>query len=199
MTYMLSKNRADTKAAYAAVAISMAELIHKIAENRDKQAFKELFINYAPRVKGLLIKQGADPETADELAQETLFTVWKKAHLFVQQKGNVATWIFTIARNLRIDRLRSETIWSAMDYEVVDQISEDPTQDDLLVEKQRRDVLKDVLENLPSEQYEIVYKSYIGGMSHTEIAESLDLPLGTVKSRMRLAYGKIREMLRGRL
>jgi RNA polymerase sigma-70 factor (ECF subfamily) len=87
---------------------SMADLLQRIAEKGDNQAFIELFQAYAPRVKAYMMRQGADAQTAEELAQETLLTVWRKAALYSQEKGSATTWIFTIARNLRIDRLRKE-------------------------------------------------------------------------------------------
>lgn len=178
---------------------NMAELLNRIAQNRDRQAFREIFTNYGPKVKGLLIRQGADPQTAEELAQETLLTVWKKAHLYANQKGSVATWIFTIARNLRIDRLRSETIWGNMDYEMVEQVCDDKLQDEQVEEGQRKNKLLTALKQISKDQYDVLSLSYLNGMSHSEIAEKLDLPLGTVKSRMRLAYGKIRELLKDEL
>ncbi|MEM7619348.1 MAG: sigma-70 family RNA polymerase sigma factor [Pseudomonadota bacterium] len=174
----------------------MAELLDKIAQHRDKEAFRELFVQYGPKVKGLLISQGTDVETAEELAQETLLTVWKKAHLFSSQKGSASTWIFTIARNLRIDRLRSEKIWGKMVYEIVDQASDEKKQDEIIEEQQRKKKLLDAMQHISEDQYAILELSYIKGLSHSEISEKLDLPLGTVKSRMRLAYGKIKERLK---
>ena len=182
---------------HPAIAIGMAELLDRIAQDRDKQAFKELFLSYAPKVKGLLIRQGADQQTAEELTQETMLTVWKKAHLFSNSQGSASTWIFTIARNLRIDRLRSEKIWSVMNYEILDQVSEAPSQDEHYIAEQRKMKLKTVLKQLPDEQYEIVNLSYLEGKSHSEISQTLNIPLGTVKSRMRLAYKRIKEMLEG--
>ena len=195
MEFNVSIQHVRTGINHTALSIGMAELLNRIAQKRDKNAFKELFLSYAPRVKGMFLKQGVDMETAEELTQETLLTVWRKAELYSSQHGSAATWIFTIARNLRIDRLRSEKIWAVMDYTEIDHVSEDKLQDEAFWETQRKDQLNIVLKELPKEQYDIVKLSYIEGKSHNEIAEQLDVPLGTVKSRIRLAYKKIKTML----
>lgn len=199
MVYALNVVKAEKKALRLLLVKDMAELLEKIAEHRDKQAFRELFVKFGPKVKGLLMSQGADVETAEELMQETLMTVWRKAHLFSSQKGSASTWIFTIARNLRIDRLRSEKIWGSMVYEVVDQASDDKGQDEVVHEQQRKLKLSDAMKKISKEQQEVLQLSYVKGLSHSEISEQLDLPLGTVKSRMRLAYGKIKELLKDEL
>ena len=90
---------------------TMADLLQRVAANGDVEAFKALFEAYAPRVKAYMLRQGADAATAEELAQETLLAVWRKAGLYSDEKGSATTWIFTIARNLRIDRLRREVAW----------------------------------------------------------------------------------------
>ena len=91
--------------------ILMADFLQRIAERGDVEAFRKLFQSYAPRVKSYMMRQGADSNTAEELAQETMLTVWRKAGLYSGEKGSATTWIFTIARNLRIDRLRREMTW----------------------------------------------------------------------------------------
>lgn len=176
-----------------ASAIAMAHLLQRVAQARDSQAFAELFENFAPRIKAYMIRQGADPTTAEELAQETLMTVWRKAGLYSDTKGSATTWIFTIARNLRIDRLRREAPWQALHEGRDEEASDEQLPDEVVSEKQRRQRVHEVLSTLPEDQYQVVHLSYIEGLSHSEIAERLELPLGTVKSRMRLAYGKIRD------
>ncbi|KUO62814.1 MAG: RNA polymerase subunit sigma [Alphaproteobacteria bacterium BRH_c36] len=171
----------------------MAHLLQRVAQSRDTQAFAELFENFAPRIKAYMIRQGADPTTAEELAQETLMMVWRKAGLYSDTKGSATTWIFTIARNLRIDRLRREVPWQALPEGRDEQPSEETAPDEAVSERERRERVHEVLETLPEDQHEVVVLSYIEGLSHSEIAERLELPLGTVKSRMRLAYQKIRE------
>jgi len=171
----------------------MAHLLQRVAQSQDTEAFAELFENFAPRIKAYMIRQGADPTVAEELAQETLMMVWRKAGLYSDTKGSATTWIFTIARNLRIDRLRREVPWQALPEGRDEQASEDISPDEAVSERERRDRVHEVLAKLPEDQHQVVILSYIDGMSHSEIAERLGLPLGTVKSRMRLAYQKIRE------
>lgn len=172
---------------------TMADLLQRVAKNGDADAFRKLFQAYAPRVKAYMMRQGADANTAEDLAQETLLTVWRKAALYSDDKGSATTWIFTIARNLRIDRLRREVAWQPMPEGAEEEPSEDPTPDVEVSERQRRERVRAVIKELPAEQTEVVVLSYIEGLSHSEIAERLGMPLGTVKSRMRLAYAKIRE------
>ncbi len=175
--------------------ILMADFLQRIAERRDVEAFRKLFQNYAPRVKSYMMRQGADANTAEELAQETMLTVWRKAALYSGEKGSATTWIYTIARNLRIDRLRRELMWVALPEGHNEEPSTDALPDDLLSEQQRKIRVQQALIGLPPDQLEVVTLSYIEGLSHSEIAERLGLPLGTVKSRMRLAYQKIRELV----
>jgi len=173
---------------------SMVELLQRIGAHGDVTAFRELFQSYAPRIKSYMMRQGADAGTAEDLAQETLMTVWRKAALYSSEKGSATTWIFTIARNLRIDRLRREVAWQELPSEHEEQ-SDDTPQDEALAEKQRAVRVKSALASLPTDQHEVVVLAYIEGLSHSEIAEKLQLPLGTVKSRMRLAYRKVRDAL----
>ena len=175
--------------------LSMADLLHQVAVHRDVDAFRQLFQSYAPRVKSYMMRQGADPNTAEELAQETLLTVWRKAALYSGEKGSATTWIFTIARNLRIDRLRREFPWQELPEGHNETASNDILPDEAVSEAERRTRVQGALATLPEDQLEVVSLSYIDGLSHSEIAGRLNLPLGTVKSRMRLAYQKIREVL----
>ena len=171
----------------------MADLLQQVAVDRDIDAFRQLFQSYAPRVKSYMMRQGADPNTAEELAQETLLTVWRKAALYSGEKGSATTWIFTIARNLRIDRLRKEFPWQELPEGHNETASSDILPDEAVSEAERRNKVQIALSQLPQDQHEVVSLSYIEGLSHSEIAQRLELPLGTVKSRMRLAYQKIRE------
>jgi RNA polymerase sigma-70 factor, ECF subfamily len=171
----------------------MADLINRVAARSDAEAFRQLYQGFAPRIKSYMMRRGADAATAEELAQETLLTVWRKAGLYTSDKGTAATWIFTIARNLRIDRLRREVPWQELPEGHDETPSDDTAPDERVVERERERRVRDVMATLPKDQSEIVSLSYLDGLSHSEIAERLDLPLGTVKSRMRLAYQKIRE------
>ena len=171
----------------------MADLLQRIASRGDAEAFRALFQAYAPRVKSYMMRQGADATTAEDLAQETLLTVWRKAQLYSDEKGSATTWIFTIARNLRIDRLRREVSWQPLPENRDEEASDAPDPEEQLSERERRDKVRAALATLPPDQSEVVALSYVEGLSHSEIAERLGLPLGTVKSRMRLAYQKVKE------
>jgi RNA polymerase sigma-70 factor (ECF subfamily) len=169
-----------------------AALLQRIAGARDEAAFHAVFALFGPRVKAMLMRQGCEVQLAEDIAQETLLTVWRKAALYKAGKGSVATWVFTIARNLRIDRLRRETVFQALDDGRVEEVSEEARPDDALASEQVQARVRGLLAGLPPEQVEVVTLAYIDGLSHSEIAGKLGLPMGTVKSRMRLAYQKLR-------
>ncbi|MGI9481729.1 MAG: sigma-70 family RNA polymerase sigma factor [Hyphomicrobiales bacterium] len=179
----------------AGIQAAMASNLDLISESQDKQAFREVFLHFGPRLKSFMMRKGADAALAEELVQETMLTVWRKSSLYSSDKGTVTTWIFTIARNLRIDRLRRESSLHFTDLENYDAPSEDPGSDDQVNLMQQQQKVRDALDELPEEQRQIIYMSYIMGMPQSEISERLDLPLGTVKSRMRLAYRKLRKGL----
>ena len=161
------------------------------------EAFCRLFQEFTPRIRGYMIRQGADRMTADELAQETLLTVWNKAGLYSAAKGSLTAWIFRIARNLRIDRLRKEVAWQELAREHAETVaSEEPAPDEAFSRRQREARVRAALDELPPDQREVVVLAFIEGLSQTEIAKRLSLPLGTVKSRVRLAYHKVRGALR---
>jgi RNA polymerase sigma-70 factor (ECF subfamily) len=174
---------------------TMAEFLQRIADRGDVDAFRRLFQAYAPRVKSYMIRQGADANTAEELTQETLLAVWRKAALYSREKGSATTWIFTIARNLRIDRLRREATWVRLPESRDEEASNEALPDELIAETERIEHVQKALAGLPADQHAVVVLSYIEGLSHSEIAERLGIPLGTVKSRMRLAYLKIRDAI----
>jgi RNA polymerase sigma-70 factor, ECF subfamily len=175
----------------------MSELLSRIARERSDDAFRRLFEELAPRIRGYMMRQGADGATAEELAQETLLAVWSKAGLYSGGKGTAATWIFRIARNLRIDRLRKEVAWQELSEEHAETVvSEEPAPDEELSRRQRELRVRAALDGLPPDQREVVVLAFIEGLSQNEIARRLSLPLGTVKSRVRLAYQKVRETLR---
>ena len=172
------------------------ELLRAVAAVQDTDAFKILFDWYAPRVKSVMRRQGADDVLAEELSQETLLMVWRKSHLFDPGKAAPSTWIFTIARNLRIDRFRKENR-PELDPNDPALIPEaEPQADVALEQKDRETLVRKCLQSLPEDQKEVVWLSYIEGLSHPEIADRLGIPLGTVKSRLRLSFQKLRPMLR---
>ena len=193
MVQVLENARAIRRPYPVMIPRTMSDLLQKVAQSRDVEAFRKLFELYGPRVKSYMMRQGADSTTAEDLAQETLLTVWRKAQLYSDEKGSATTWIFTIARNLRIDRLRREVSWQPLPENRDEEASDAPDPEEEVTEKERRDKVRAVLATLPPDQSEVVTLSYVEGLSHSEIAERLGLPLGTVKSRMRLAYQKVKE------
>lgn len=176
----------------------MAQLVARVNE-KDREAFAALFAYYAPRLKSFMLRRSADPEAAEELVQETMLAVWNRAGQYSPGKGSVTAWIYTIARNLRIDRLRRQPAQTFYDIEDYDEPSAEPNSEDKLIQVQRDAQIADAVEDLPKEQLEVISLSYLDDLTQAEIAERLEVPLGTVKSRMRLAYEKLRERLGGRM
>lgn len=175
---------------------AMSDLLSRIATDRSDEAFRSLFEEYSPRIRNFMLQQGADPSLAEELAQETLLTVWRKAALYSADKGSATTWIYTIARNLRTDHIRQRRVWQEVPEEEASFVPADDAPADAIVdERQRHARVRDVLRQLPAEQVEVVRLAFMEGLAHGEIAERLSLPLGTVKSRIRLAYQKLRASL----
>lgn len=170
-------------------------LIAAIARSGDRAAFAALFDHFAPRVKGLLMRGGTPAEFAEEVAQETLLTVWRKAALFDPAKASASTWIATIARNQRIDIARRETRSRLSQvYEVLDEDS--PEQPDATISGAERDVrVRAAMTQLSADQYRVVELAFLEGFSHQDVARRLAIPLGTVKSRLRLALSHLRGKL----
>ena len=176
-----------------------AGLIEKIAETKDREAFAALFAHFAPRLKGYLLRLGASEGQAEEVLQEALLTVWRKAHLFDRKKAAASTWIFTIARNRRIDILRKRKFpeIEAEDPSLVPDAQRAP--DEEVIGAREGEAVRAALEKLPEEQRELVRLAFYNGWSHSKIAADTNLPLGTVKSRLRLAFSRLRNELEGRL
>ena len=183
------------KLSEASTLSSDVELLRRIAASRDRHAFGQLFDQYAPRVKSFMMRKGASPDQAEDLVQETMIAVWNKASLYSAERGGVSTWIFTIARNLRIDRLRREKSSMFTDIEDFDAESEDVAQDEAMSRDQEDALVARALAQIPQEQRELLILSYVDDLPQSEIAQRLQIPLGTVKSRMRLAYNRMRKLL----
>ena len=171
------------------------DLLLRVASAADRDAFNSLFAFFAPRIKGYLMRIGSPADLAEDLAQEAMLKVWRKAKLFDPAKASAATWIFTIARNLRIDAAR-RAAKPALDAEDPAFAPEEEPRADVMMERQSRDEkIRLAFKSLPAAQYEVVRLHFIEDAPHSEIAERLNLPLGTVKSRLRLAFEKIRKEL----
>lgn len=176
-------------------AADLSAALVAVAERGDRAAFARLFGHFAPRVKAYMLRLGAPPQRAEDLAQDTMMAVWRKAGLFDPAKAEAATWVFTIARNLRIDALRRERHPEVSDEALLEREDERPRADALLDSEQRARRLRRALAALTPEQAEVVRLSYFADLAHPAIAQRLNLPLGTVKSRLRLALGRIRKAL----
>jgi RNA polymerase sigma-70 factor (ECF subfamily) len=173
----------------------LAEWLVAVAQRRDREAFAGLFQWFAPRVKRYMQRLGADVDTAEDLAQETLVQVWRKAAQYDPARAPSA-WVFTVARNLRIDRLRRQRLFEVELTEEAD--AEDELGDGHERSLDRLDAgrLADLVGALPAEQIQAVRLAYFEGLSHAEVGRVLDVPLGTVKSRLRLALAKLRSAMR---
>jgi RNA polymerase sigma-70 factor, ECF subfamily len=171
------------------------QLMAAVAAGHGTAAFVALFNYFAPRLKAYMKKLGASDTLAEELAQDVMVTVWRKAGFYDPQKSAVSSWIFTIARNQRIDALRREQRRILDPNEPLLTPLALPLPDAGIEAVERDHRIRAALGTLPSEQAAVVGLAFFAGKSHAEIAESLAIPLGTVKSRMRLAFRHIREAL----
>ena len=178
-----------------AEADALAALMAAVAGDRDRQAFGTLFDHFAPRVSSYLRRLGAEPSVADDLVQEVMLTVWRRADQFDAAKAGVGTWIFTIARNKRIDALRREKRPTFDPTDPAFVPTPEPDAADMVERSERDALLRTAVAALPPEQGRLLHMAFIEDMSHSAIAEAQHLPLGTVKSRIRLAIGKLRRQL----
>ncbi|HCO99856.1 MAG: RNA polymerase subunit sigma [Alphaproteobacteria bacterium] len=158
----------------------------------DRSSFVALFRHFAPRVKSYMLRLGSEDSQAEELAQETLATVWRKANRYDPTRAAASTWIFTVARNLRIDAFRRANR-PELDPEDPALVPDAPPLGDAVVEqKQNAERIRSALSALPDEQRKVLHMSFFESKTHSEIAVALGLPLGTVKSRIRLAFGRMK-------
>lgn len=169
-----------------------ADCMDRIAGQRSREAFAELFAFYAPRLKSYMLRLGATDGEADELAQDVMVTAWQKAGMYDRRQASVSTWLFRIARNRRIDLQRRQR--------KPDLVTDDPllspagveAPDDAVSRGQLEGIVRERLQGLPREQLILVQAAFYDGLSHSEIAEVFNLPLGTVKSRIRLAFQRLK-------
>jgi RNA polymerase sigma factor (sigma-70 family) len=171
------------------------ELIARIASRADRAAFAELFRLFAPRLKSYLMRQGCDFAVAEDLMQETMVMVWRRAASFDATRASAATWLFTIARNKRIDSLRRQRR-PAFDLDDPALVADPaPSAEEPVLANERGRRLAEALANLPAEQAALIRLAYFDDRAQSEIAAATRLPLGTVKSRLRLALVKLRRAL----
>nr|WP_324752679.1 sigma-70 family RNA polymerase sigma factor [Roseovarius sp. Pro17] len=175
-------------------ALRWAICIAHIRDSADEAAFAELFNHFAPRIKGFLMKSGASAALAEECAQDVMATLWQKAHLFDPSRASAATWIFTIARNRRIDALRKARRPEPEDIDWTPEAP--PDQSDALALEQESAQLARAIQDLPAKQKSLIEAAYFSDLSHTQIADQTGLPLGTIKSRIRLALDRLRHTMK---
>jgi len=173
----------------------LARLIEAIAAGQDRDAFVVLFDHFAPRIKGFLMRANTSSGLAEELAQDALLTVWRKASQFDRSRAGASAWVFTIARNLRIDVARREQRARLLDGQPDENLEQPAPPDAELLASELQQRVHSALEHLSTDQMRVVRLSFFEGKAHAEIATELELPLGTVKSRIRLAMNRLRELL----
>jgi RNA polymerase sigma factor, sigma-70 family len=172
----------------------LGRLLQAIAERRDRDAYARLFRHFSPRLKAFLMRGGLAANVAEELVQDTMLSVWRKADYFDPARGSAVTWVFTIARNLRIDHARANR-HGTPEPDPSDLPEPADLSDDLLISGERDARLREALRTLSEEQAQVVRLSFFSDKPHSEIASELGLPLGTVKSRIRLALMRLRTLL----
>jgi RNA polymerase sigma factor (sigma-70 family) len=179
---LLDKNASD---------IDWVGLLLSVRDSADRAAFAQLFGHFAPRVKGFLMKSGASAALAEDCAQDVMATLWQKAHLYDPAKASVATWVFTIARNRRIDALRKSRRPEPEDLDWGSGENE-PDQAEVYEAQEEARGLAQALNVLPAPQRSLIERIYWGDLTHGEMAAETGLPLGTIKSRIRLALERLR-------
>ncbi len=170
-------------------------LLLRVGNNRDRSAFEKLYEHFAPRLKSFLLRIGSDVSSAEEICQESMIMVWRRAETFNPDSAGASTWIFTIARNKRIDKLRKDNRpLPDLNDPSFFQMPVDKS-DDILERVEEEQKIKNALKNLPLEQAKLILSAYYEEKSHRKIADETNLPLGTVKSRIRLAINRLRSQL----
>lgn len=173
----------------------LADLLNAIGARQDRAAFQVLFTHFAPRLKAYMRRLGADDGAAEELVQETMLTVWNRAARFDRHLSSASTWLFTVARNKRIDRMRRSRHPELDPGDPNLSPRPEPAADRALELTEQADMLRTEIRQLPAEQAEILALTFFEDHSQSAIAKALDLPLGTVKSRMRLALARLRKAI----
>lgn len=165
-----------------------------IRDQRSKEAFGTLFDHFAPRLKGFFMRSGCPSGVAEEIVQDVMLTVWRKAEQFDPHRAQVSAWIYQIARNRHIDFLRKSS--RPLPEETESEVQTQPDSEQILALQQEADQLKDALQRLNADQREVIERAYLGELSHQEISASTGLPLGTIKSRIRLGLERLRHELK---
>ena len=194
ITAMKTRNiKADTFSANTDDDLTLC--VELVGKNQDKLAFNSIFRYFAPRLKSFLVKAGSTDSQAEEVIQEVMIAVWTKSSTYDSNKSSVSTWIYTIARNKRIDKIRKEKRHYLSESDEGLEIPVDSTQEKEIFSAQVSNSLKKYMANLPEEQSKLLKLSYFYNKTHADISTELKIPLGTVKSRIRLALTKMRHLV----
>ena len=175
---------------------AMSNLLVRVGQARDRHAFRVLFDHFAPRIRSFLLQRRVPKAQAEDITQDVMLAVWRRAASFDPAKAGASTWIYTIARNQHIDQFRKAKRAEQMDETDPSlQPEPAPAADDLCEMSESAQSVGAALETLSPDQRQVIDMAFTEGLSHSEIADRLDLPLGTVKSRIRLAMGKLKTTL----
>jgi len=175
-------------------ATQQTRLLIAVRDNRDRAAFSELFDFYAPRVKAMLMRSSMSSAQADDILQDVMLAIWRKAHLFDPSRASASAWIYRVARNRMIDVIRKES--RAVPPELYEEPAVPENQTAELAIAQETEFLRVALGRLPPAQREMIERVYLGELTHQEVGHQTDLPVGTIKSRVRLALEKLRHELK---
>jgi len=171
-------------------------MLSEMAITKDKSLYIQLYQHFAPKVKAYIIRLGVMEATAEELMQEVMLNMWRKSHLFQSNKSAASTWLFTLARNQSIDWMRKQK-YPEYSLDDMQERSEEISDADTGEQTVQSERIAQAIGQLPESQAQVVYMSFFEGRSHSEIADRLMIPLGSVKSRIRLAAEKLKLTLRG--
>ena len=170
-------------------------LMKRIQKDRDEMAFSEIFDFFAPKVNAYFIQNGIRFESSEELTQEVLSTVWLKSNLYNSNKSALSTWIFTIARNKKIDFYRKNSKINFKEEDIREFLYQD-REVDLIEENEAKKQIEKINNELDEQQKIMIKMNFFENKSHKKIADELEIPLGTVKSRIRHILTKMQEFLR---
>lgn len=165
-----------------------------VRDQRDKAAFASLFDHFAPRLKGFIMRSGTGSGQAEEIVQDVMLTVWRKASQFDPARAQVSAWVYQIARNRQIDMIRKEG--RPLPDELNENPESEPDASQIVALEQEAGHLKSALTKLARDQREVIEKAYLGELTHQEISSQTGLPLGTIKSRIRLGLQRLRHELK---
>ena len=173
----------------------LKNFIKDIAETQDKSAFSNIFNYFAPRLKSFFVKLGCSEPQSEEIIQEVMISIWTKSKTYNSEKSSVSTWVYTIAKNKRIDKIRKEKKHYASESDESLEIPIPSIQEDQVIATEISEKINNCISFLPKEQAELLKLSYFYEKTHSDIASELKIPLGTVKSRIRLALSKMKNLV----